>query len=231
MIIDLNRLVYQYELPLARCLHVGAHHGLEDDVYQKLGIEPIYVEANPEVFKVLRQNCPNRQCHQVAISDRAGTADFHVTSFDQSSSLLKLKKHAEIYPKIVEKQVIQVPCTTIDSLMKRVGGTVDLINIDIQGAELLAFRGGVETLRQASCIMTEVNREELYAGCALIGDLDEFLGKLGYFRAAESFKFHKSWGDAVYLKREFARPAWKLALRGLRTWFPGAKLRRPARAA
>lgn len=168
MIIDLEQEVQRYRLSLRHALHVGAHHGEEDALYRRLGIEPIYVEANPEAFAVLRQALPDRECHPVAIADREGIADFHVTSFDQSSSLLPLKKHLKIYPGIVERCLIQVPCTTIDALLGPRRNQIDLINMDIQGAELLALRGASQTLPHVKCLVTEVNRAELYEGCGLM---------------------------------------------------------------
>jgi FkbM family methyltransferase len=166
-----------------------------------MGIEPIYVEANPDVYNVLKQNVPSRECHLTAISDHVGSAKFHVTSFDQSSSLLTLKKHATIYPDIVEQKVIQVPCTTVDELLGDRFDQVDLINMDIQGAELMALRGATKTLPHVSCILTEVNREELYSGCAMLDQVDKFLSEYGFERTQASFKFHPSWGDAFYVKR------------------------------
>ncbi len=118
MIIDLRRQLRKYGIKPQHILHVGAHEGQEDDIYRKLKATPVYVEANPEVYERLCQNLPNRECHLVAISDHEGVAELHITSADQSSSLLSLKKHAEIYPDIVETKTVQVPCTTIDKLLE-----------------------------------------------------------------------------------------------------------------
>lgn len=205
MIIDLQKMVAKYELVIDSALHVGAHHGQEDDVYRQLGVRPIYVEANPDVFSVLTENLPERECFNVAVSDHVGTTEFHVTSFDQSSSILPLKKHKEIYPDIVEKKLIQVPCTTIDELTRDLDIPIDLLNMDIQGAELMALHGATRTLRDVKCIVTEVNRAELYEGCGLLGDLDQFLKPFGFKRVVSDFKFHKSWGDAFYVRSEYVK--------------------------
>jgi len=222
VIINLEAELKRYSLPVRRALHVGAHYGDEDAAYRQLGIEPIYVEANPAVFDILRKACPDRECHSVAIADREGQAKFHVTSFDQSSSLLPLKKHAEIYPHIVERCVIEVPCTTIDALLGERRDRIDLLTMDIQGAELLALRGARQTLPHVMCIMTEVNRAELYAGCGLIGDLDRFLRPFDFQRVQSNFKYHRTWGDAFYVQRRFLADQnvwtrlWRLLARGRR---------------
>ena len=208
MIIDLDRAVAKYKLPLRVALHVGAHHGEEDDAYRRLGIEPIYVEANPAAFGVLRATLPERECHNVAITDFCGEIDFHVTSFDQSSSILHLKGHKKLYPHIVEEETIRVPCTTIDELLGSRCDAVDLINMDIQGAELIALRGATATLPHVQCILTEVNRKELYEGCGLIGELDGLLKDYDFHRVESEFKYHRSWGDALYVRSRYvpARP-------------------------
>lgn len=215
MIIDLAQQLRKHALHVRKALHIGAHHGEEDSAYRELGIEPIYVEANPAAFSVLQQNCPVRECHCVAIADRAGVADFHVTSFDQSSSLLKLKKHAEIYPSIVEERAIQVPCTTIDELLGERRNQIELINMDIQGAELLALQGARQTLPHVTCILTEVNRAEMYAGCGLMPELDHYLRAFQFRRVCSSFKYHRTWGDAFYVHERYLRnqTIWK-RLRG-----------------
>lgn len=200
MIIDLRKELRRFGIKPDHILHVGAHEGQEDGIYRKMNATPVYVEANPEVFARLRENLPERECHLVAISDHEGTAELHVTSMDQSSSLLVLAKHAEIYPDIVETKTVQVRCTTIDQLLDGRTESFDVLSLDIQGAELMALKGAVNLLSQISCIMTEVNRDELYAGCARIEEIDDFLEQHDFKRVREAFPYHESWGDALYVK-------------------------------
>jgi FkbM family methyltransferase len=199
MLIDLEQAIDRFRLNIRRALHVGAHHGEEDEAYRKLGIEPVYVEANPDAFRVLSHALPDRRRYNVAVSDHVGTCTLHVTSFDQSSSILPLARHREVYPDIVEVATIDVPCTTIDDLVADAGGAFDLLNMDIQGAELMALRGAGRLLPTLAAVMTEVNRQEMYAGCGLLRDMDRFLGGFGFRRAVSDFRYHRSWGDALYL--------------------------------
>lgn len=205
MIIDFPAELARYDLQPKTVLHIGAHEGQEDATYRQIGATPIYVEANPEVFARLRENVPDRECHLFAISDTIGTAQFHVTSMDQSSSLLQLGKHAKIYPDIVETKTVEVQCTTVNELFADRHDSIDMINLDIQGAELMALRGATNILPSVSCILTEVNRDELYKGCAQLNEIDEFLGEFDFTRVRESYPYHKSWGDAFYVKKDVAR--------------------------
>ena len=48
-------------------------------------------------------------------------------------------------------------------------------------------------------IMTEVNRDEVYEGCAQVGEIDEYLSKYR-FKRAETTWDGDCWGDALYFK-------------------------------
>jgi FkbM family methyltransferase len=205
---DLKQVCEKHHIVPRGVFHVGAHEGKELTDYLNLGVKKVvFIEANPVVFQrllatiaghanVLAVNC--------AISDSIGTVTLHVTSMDQSSSILPLKRHAVIYPSIKETQQIVVPSRTIDGLLtelKLSASDYNILNIDIQGAELMAFNGGVDLLSHLDAIFTEVNFEELYEGCPLIGQLDEFLGKHGFVRVEVTTPYHPSWGDAMYVKK------------------------------
>ena len=58
-------------------------------------------------------------------------------------------------------------------------GPVDFIKIDIQGAELDVFRGGVTTLRDVVAIVTEAEFICLYENQPLFGDVCAFLAEQG----------------------------------------------------
>lgn len=210
----------RYGVQAHRALHIGAHEGLEDGEYGAVGIEPVYVEANPTVFARLVKRLPGRRAVNVAISDMSGVASLHITSMDQSSSILPLKEHKKVYRKIVEVDQIEVPCTTIDQLCGEMDIDFDMLAMDIQGAELMAIRGGGELIPRLKTILTEVNRREMYEGCPLIGDMDAALGEYGFVRVASWFEWHPSWGDALYLRKEdVARvPAMRRWAWGLRAW-------------
>jgi FkbM family methyltransferase len=188
-------------------IHIGAHEGQELAKYREMGLRDVlFIEANPRVFARLRARIGGEDGIVLvnrAITDRTGPVALRVTSHDQSSSLLKLRLHQEYYPTIVEEEVIEVPGTTLDALIAAQGlpsAAYNLLNIDIQGAELLALRGAEATLRQIDGINVEVNFEELYADCAQIEELDAFLDGRGFRRVATTCPFHRSWGDAFYVR-------------------------------
>jgi FkbM family methyltransferase len=195
-------------LTVKGAIHIGAHTGEEMEGYRKLGVHrTIAVEANPRVFAELRARygtTPNVIPIMRAIADVNETRRFHVTNETQSSSLLPLGHHMSVYPQIVEVDEIEVQCSRLDDLMREIQEdslAYNLLNVDVQGAELMVLKGAEETLRAIEIINIEVNFDELYAGCPQIEDIDEFLTGRGFTRVEIACPYHPSWGDAVYLRR------------------------------
>ena len=75
----------------------------------------------------------------------------------------------------------------------------DFLNIDIQGAELLALKGFGDLLNNIKYIYTEINTNTLYKDCALVSEIDEYLFKYG-FKRVETLMTEFEWGDALYIK-------------------------------
>ena len=205
--LDIPQLCRQYSITPRGIIHVGAHEGGEVGCYQAMEAQKVlFIEANPLVFERLQANIAaysNVKAVNYAISNQNGTINLHVTSFDQSSSILPLKHHQDIYPDIVETHQITVESRTLDTLLRELDlnpADFNILNIDIQGAELLALKGATDWLQYVEAINTEVNYKELYEGCALIDDLDEFLERYGFERVA-TVTHHPDWGDAFYVKR------------------------------
>lgn len=206
--LDLPALFDRHGIRPRGVIHIGAHEGREAQSYAAMGLDAmLFVEANPSVFRTLQDNLrgyPQARAFNVAISDRDGTATLHVTSMDQSSSILPLGRHSEIYPSIVETAAIEVPARTLDSLLAEQGIDAcgyNILNLDIQGAELLALRGAERTLTHIDAINTEINYTELYRGGAQIDALDAYLDLQGFTRVATTTPFHPTWGDALYIRK------------------------------
>ncbi|MHA7898249.1 MAG: FkbM family methyltransferase [Henriciella sp.] len=192
-------------------VHVGAHDGAETDCYLDRGLAPVVlVEANPEYAHRLRSKYRDVQSVYIAenaICDRAGEVQFNIANSDQSSSLLELGVHAELYPSIQYSKKISVQAQTLDDCLNQTVASpeqrslANLLVMDIQGAELMALRGAGETLAHLDAIQLEVNYQELYKGCPIIWEIDEFLQEHGFIRYKTDTPFHRSWGDALYVRK------------------------------
>ena len=65
--------------------------------------------------------------------------------------------------------------------------------MDVQGYELEVLKGGEHYLNNIDYIITEVNRDEVYDGCAKIEELDAFLQKYTFIRVETTWD-GKTWG-------------------------------------
>lgn len=205
---DFQAWLSKYHIQARGVIHVGAHEGQEAAAYAALGIDSgLFFEANPVVFTKLERHLDGYagyEAFQCAITDKNALVTFHVTSFDQSSSVLPLKEHARIYPDIVEVETVEVPGRRLDDVLAQYGttcGEYNVLSMDVQGGELLALKGAERTLAHLDAIRLEVNYEELYAGGADVYELDAFLDRHDFVRVETCCPFHPSWGDALYVRK------------------------------
>ena len=70
--------------------------------------------------------------------------------------------------------------------------TLNFINLDIQGIELRALKSMEKYLKYIDYIYTEVNSEELYKECDLIGSIDSYLKQFGFQRTDS--RIYKQYG-------------------------------------
>jgi FkbM family methyltransferase len=201
MILDLQNLQQKYNIQFNGVLHIGANAGGEYGAYKHLNISPIiFVEALPHIFEQLKQNVGS-ECLllQTALGNQVGEIVMHteIGSNNGSSSVLVPKIHATQYPHINLTGQTTVPITKVDELKIP---QVNFINIDVQGYELEVFKGSQEYLKNVNFIMSEVNNAELYEGCAMVSELDEYLKGFGFNRV-ETHWAGGNWGDAFYVKQ------------------------------
>jgi FkbM family methyltransferase len=207
MLIDFRQLFPRYNIKPKGVLHVGANVGEEAPVYDELGIEKvIWIEANETIFKTLLNNIEGRASHSAlcyCVGDEHGKpVVFHISNNSgQSSSILELGTHKTAHPEVHFVQDIQMVMKRIDVLFDgNMPNDLDFLNIDLQGAELKALRGMGDLLHQFKWAYLEVNKEELYKGCALVEDIDMYMLGFGFRRAETKWCGNTGWGDALYIK-------------------------------
>lgn len=106
------------------------------------------VEANPETAALLRGNVENNgfgsrcRVYDLAVGDREGDVEFILSSDDAFSSLI-------FNQRVPEKRRLKVPMKTLDWLVQEAClERLDLIKIDVEGAELLVLSGAQAVISQ-----------------------------------------------------------------------------------
>lgn len=140
---------------------------------------------------------------EIALSNRNGEIVFHQSGgsfggmtegWDQSGSIRKPKDHLTVHPTVTFDQTITVKTATLDAWCSenRIEH-IDFIWMDVQGAEIDVFNGGINALAKTDFIYTEYNNRELYEGQFTLKQLLERL---------RDFKVLIRYSDDVLLVRK-----------------------------
>jgi FkbM family methyltransferase len=205
MLINLNYLNQKYKLNIKGILHIGAHYCEELDDYKKIVLNEdkiVWIEGNNNIVENIKQKFPQRRIFNEIISNEDDQeVVFIITNNGQSSSILELKEHLKEHPDVFEINREKRKTITIDSFIAKnnIDSNLNFVNIDIQGAELKALQGMKDYLDNVDYLYLEVNQKELYEGCGLLSQIDEFL-KIYNFERKEINMTQHGWGDAFYIK-------------------------------
>lgn len=207
MLIDFSKAIADYGLSIKGVIHVGAHHGQEYDEYAKNNVHKvIFIEPCEKAFSVLRskfEGCPDVTLFNVALGAQPGHGQMFVETANtgMSNSLLAPAKHLLQYPNIVFSSSETVSIARMDDL-EYDRSAYNMICMDVQGYELEVLKGSTVSLKNIDYVYTEVNRDELYQGCARVEQLDAFLHE---FDRVLTDWGGRTWGDALYIRKNIKK--------------------------
>lgn len=188
---------------------VGAHDGwyakraaLYFPLKRSILVEPM--PANAEGLRKL--DLPGLKVVEAAMADKKGRAKFTICRTAQASSLLEMSPGmTDVYQLDMSCQnEIEVVVGTLDALCEEEKiEHIDLLKIDVQGAERLLLAGAKNTLRRTKYLQIEMLFVEHYCGCALFHELDELCRAAGFelYRLGDFSNDTKGrllQGDAIY---------------------------------
>ena len=139
------------------------------------------VEPNPAMANQLRQNVERSRLTNIAIiqaacSDSVEVRDLYVgNAYNTGNSSLSRDN-------LAWTQSVKVTCTTVDLLVEKCGlHRVDLVKIDVEGAELQVLRGMSTTLKRLRPkIITELSPSLLEGFSVTLDKVQEYFRGLGY---------------------------------------------------
>jgi FkbM family methyltransferase len=170
----------------------------------------IAVEPGPGPRARLEQRFAGRanvEIHGVAVAGESGTATFHVTAHDHGSSLRPpLSESREVIgPGAEVVETFEVPTLSLDDLVG--DGPVDVVKIDVQGAELDVLRGGRRSFARTRAVLLEMNFFSQYEGDATFGTLHSEMTELGFELVNVSPPLTTPDGTAIFSDGCYARAA------------------------
>ena len=175
---------------------VGACHALESvELSKKYPNAKVYTfEANPVSYNVCLENTEGYDSITVineAVNDYDGLCKFYpmdkektVTTWEDgnqgASSLYRANGQYDFIEKYVQYE-IEVPCTRLDTFCEKNNiDKIDVIWMDLQGAELKALQSLGSRLDTVQIIHTELEMNPMYEGQCLFSDVNEYLTNNGF---------------------------------------------------
>lgn len=164
-------------------IDIGAANGDSTLLFAKefpnfsvIGFEPI-----PYFYNIAKSKCQNNtniELRNIALSNSVGQKDFFVASNFVSSSLLDIDNEYA-YDSVSLKEKIVVQTNILDNEIKNIE-SLDLIKIDVQGAEKLILEYGINTIKKTKLILIEMSTVPQYKNGCLYFEVDELLRRNGF---------------------------------------------------
>jgi FkbM family methyltransferase len=185
---------------------VGAHHPKRfsnTQLFYRRGWRGINIEPNPQAAALFRRARPRDVNLTLAISEREGTATYHM--FDESAlntldTALAQERHRTSGYRLTGRQEIAVsPLRTVIERWLPAGGQIDFLSIDVEGHEMSVLRSADWQRHRPKVVVVEVLGAR---DSGLFGsEVHRFLESVGYawFAKTASSVFYFEPGSAVAL--------------------------------
>jgi len=166
---------------------IGAADGTEAILFRALFPNATIhcFEPEPSNYKILlsKTNGLNINSHQIALGSKNGKTCFYASygpTRGDSSSLKKPNTHLTLYPEIKFKE-IEIDVIRPETWLKKNSiKKIDLLWMDVQGAELEILKSFGKALDSVKVIHSEVTYFPYYENVPLYDEFKEFLEKKGF---------------------------------------------------
>lgn len=167
---------------------VGANEGsFSRAIAEYCGIEKgVLVEPIPARARELRKTFPDNAfaIYEFALADSEKRMQLHVyEGFDPTSSILPIYRDLPELSGIElgEERVIEVSTITLDQIVSKENiSVVDLLKIDVQGAEHIVLAGANDALTKTKMVWIEVSFRALYVGSTVFNEVYMRLQQAGF---------------------------------------------------
>lgn len=128
-----------------------------------IAFEPVPANVATIARHLAANQLTNVVLEEMVVADEEGTVDFIIENNNANSHMSDLEiAHAEAAP----QQVIRVQTTTLDHYLAERGLSVDVIKIDVEGAELRVLAGAQKTIRdRRPTVIVSTHSPQLREGC------------------------------------------------------------------
>lgn len=203
---------------------VGAHRG-ESVKYLREALpgSTIYsFEPDPDSYDVLSSNKKDRHyCYNMAVSNTRDDIVFYKNEISHTNSIFKVNTESKDSIKIQQaretgdtavmdtfNKEIRVKATTLDDFISEENIlNIDILKIDVQGAESMVLEGGAKTLELTKVVLMEVSFFDYYEKKTSFYDIEKFLIPKGFelFSISElsqnPMNGRTDWAEVIYTRK------------------------------
>ena len=142
----------------------------------------------------------NVSVFNMALGSKIGETQFYETNLGGSGSLLPPDRGLKRLFGGEQAEVFTVEVQTIDNLYPE-PEYIDLLQLDVQGAELQVLKGAESTLSRTGAVLLEFSSEEkLYQSQALLQELTEYMMSKEFYLAVSGSDTSLT-GNALFVRR------------------------------
>ena len=164
-------------------------------------------EPEPYLYSTLNyttKTCPNVTCHPFALCDTKGTRPFFVTH-SQKEICGSLYEHAKTSNDQTRSYTLEVATTTLDAwAVENNIDQVDLLWLDLDGAEYTVLKASPTLLKTAKAIITQVHFVQHNPSVPLYADYKKWLEEQGFSIVKEDIQESRT-GTVFFLKNELIK--------------------------
>jgi len=192
---DFFKLV-QYIEP-KRVVDIGAHVG--DFTRQLASMSPncefILVEANPYCEEYLKKL--NQPYKILALSNHSGTTHLYVEKANSIGTGASIYKENTDWYGEGKYELLEVPTDTLDNQNFFPEEVIDLVKIDVQGAELDILMGGNKTITRSKYVLAEVSLLEYNHKAPLMDKVVSKMKQYGFY-IEDILEYHKLSNNQIF---------------------------------
>jgi FkbM family methyltransferase len=195
-------------------IDVGAHEG--ETTFPFAAVDPtllVYAfEPNLQAAARIMGRLRNYVVLPIAIAERDGSAELHLTAYEQSSSLLPADEAgqkswvSEQEFKVVGS--VTVPTMRLDTFMNGAGiAAVDFLKIDAQGLDLEVAKSAGARLKDVAKVQLEATTVSYrqYEGAPGKSVIVDYMESMGFRLAGEESQTHGQEANLTFLRSKHSR--------------------------
>ena len=180
-----------------RVLDIGAHVGDFTSNLSKLSPDCMFimVEANPHCEPYLNKLGHGYQI--LALSNYVGTTSLYIEKANQIGSGASIYRENTEWYADDKFELVETPVNTLDNLKYFSDELIDLVKIDVQGAELDILNGGSKTIKRSKYVLLEVSTLQYNIGAPL---MDQVVNKLKEYEFVieDILEYQKLSDDSIF---------------------------------